>query len=100
MKTLDIQYRQAQSVNIDLGMLDIARTMRAQFCWLIRAYHYLPLMSKGYMAPSSNTISFIPTCFCIAPGMLEYNYSTRDNLSGNQRSKNKRCYNLQYYIHE
>jgi len=24
MKTLDIQYRQAQSVNIDLGMLDIA----------------------------------------------------------------------------
>jgi len=25
MKTLDIQYRQAQSVNIDLGMLDIAK---------------------------------------------------------------------------
>ena len=27
MKTLDIQYRQAQSVNIDLGMLDIANLL-------------------------------------------------------------------------
>ena len=27
MKTLDIQYRQAQSVNIDLGMLDIANNL-------------------------------------------------------------------------
>ena len=27
MKTLDIQYRQAQSVNIDLGMLDIAENL-------------------------------------------------------------------------
>jgi hypothetical protein len=29
MKTLDIQYRQAQSVNIDLGMLDIATKLAA-----------------------------------------------------------------------
>jgi len=34
MKTLDIQYRQAQSVNIDLGMLDIAKTMTIFFSHL------------------------------------------------------------------
>ncbi len=28
MKTLDIQYRQAQSANIDLGMPDIAKKMQ------------------------------------------------------------------------
>jgi hypothetical protein len=35
MKTLDIQYRQAQSVNIDLGMLDIAGLKGVPAIWIV-----------------------------------------------------------------
>lgn len=50
MKTLDIQYRQAQSVNIDLGMPDIARVLGKLVDEFPRTCHYRLELARAYVA--------------------------------------------------